>query len=360
MIAGTAHQDRLASEQDASYHSGDVYNDIALSRQRRIYVGQFAPLYAFINGRGGGNYGAGGLSKKTYGDILKVLTVGLPGTVTKDAVPGSVEVSGSVNPVRVWFRENYHIPMADEIENAVGVYFTALQPGVYTLHAPDPLTDPIVFRYAFNVDFTELSRLEVVDIGVQPDPAQPIYETEEVTFAVTGDSTAQYALDWGSATPHLGSINGLRYSAPLLPASAASDHQALRITATYRRDNAVFRNPADTPAVNLRDDQLMNICRQFDLTIQALTAPALGPVAAHSITDFEMPIAPATTRVDPFPAGVTGIAQVINLGGRPCRLKFLAPAAVAAPVDVTFRLIYGRTTGGAAPKEIPVTVRVNP
>ncbi len=100
-----------------------------------------------------------------------------------------------------------------------------------------------------------------------------------------------------------------------------------------------------------------NRCHEpFPVTIRELTTPAIGPVAAGSTTDFTKPIAPVSTRVD-LPPGASGHSEVLNLGGRPAQLKFVAPT-VTAPVDVTFDMTFGAELFHR--KTITTTVRVEP
>lgn len=70
----SGNQSRMHFEQDASYHSGDLYNNLATSDPAEIYVGQFSRVFGFLQGRGFGDT-ATGLS-----DInpLEFLTVETP------------------------------------------------------------------------------------------------------------------------------------------------------------------------------------------------------------------------------------------------------------------------------------------
>src|SRR5262249_30308153 len=159
-----------------------------------------------------GGEGAQGISVL---GVLNQLTVDLPSGATAAVVSGSVPATAT----SIRFRENYYIPLNNRVENAVGALFSASQPGDYVLQAPNRL-DPdtgVVFKFAFGVSFLELSTIKVEDIEVAPDPAQPIFETEEVPFRITGDPTAEYRLRFvpNAPTP-LGTLNGLRITVPVL------------------------------------------------------------------------------------------------------------------------------------------------
>lgn len=350
-------RDRIPLEQDASYHSGDLYSTIVLSRQTRVHVGQFARIFAFINARGGVS-DAAGLSKNYWGNLLEILTVELPTGGNVEDVAGAVPAAAA-NEVR--FRENYYIPLQDRVENAVGVFFNALRPGTYQLKAPETLTKELVFKWAFDVSFLELSKVEVLDLILRPDPTQPVFETEEITFAVDGDSTADYRLRFpaGGGT-NLGSVDRLRYSVPVLTGGAANATQDLEMTATYAANHPVFRGDGQLERINLTEAQRTNLCKRFTLTINTLPTRNVGPVKAGQTAEFEMPIAPVRINVGPPPAGATGVAQVtlLNPRQRPARLQFRAPATVPTAGDVNVELIFG--TNPANRRTITFTVRVEP
>ncbi|HSO19530.1 MAG TPA: hypothetical protein VLT88_08745, partial [Desulfosarcina sp.] len=81
-------QSRMHFEQDASFHSGDVYTQFSISEPSEIFVGQFCRAYGFFMGRGAGDR-AVGLSDA---DVLEFLTVTPPaigGTTPTELVFGS-------------------------------------------------------------------------------------------------------------------------------------------------------------------------------------------------------------------------------------------------------------------------------
>src|SRR5262249_46520680 len=122
LLAAGGDQERLPNEQDAAYHSGDLYTDISTSEPNTIFVGQFSKLFAFIQARSGG---------RSSRNAVNILQVGLPTGVQPS------DVSGAVGAGPITFRENYFIQLSDQIENAVGVFFVTSKPGVYTVMPPD-------------------------------------------------------------------------------------------------------------------------------------------------------------------------------------------------------------------------------
>src|SRR5262249_29247425 len=133
-------------------------------------------------------------------------------------------------------------------------------------------------------------------------------------------------------------------------------------TASYPPDHPVFHGPGQAGDVRLTPNERTNLCKEINLTLTALTPPALGPVTPGSVTGFEMPSEPAVGAGPlPHPAGVIGIATVINLGGRPAQLQFIAPAGVpAGGVDIPFDLIFGSDPTPANRRTIHVVVHVDP
>jgi YD repeat-containing protein len=374
LLAAGGDQERLPNEQDAAYHSGDLYTDISTSDPDTVFVGQFSKLFAFIQAR------YGGLSSRNPANILTVaLPAGVQATDIAGGVPAGtvslpVDSSGTVIPAsdvlstfplgadQVRFRENYFVQLSDKIENAVGVFFAAAKPGIYTVIPPDKIliAKGLVFKFAFDVDFVDLARLTVNDIGVTPDPAAQYFETQEIRFTITGDGSAQYGLRFppGSAG-NIGAINGLVYTAPVLAAGAAVT-QAIEVTATYGEDHPVFTTPGQSAKSRLTAEQRTNLCRQITMNLNPLTVPALGPVIAGVTADFTMPIAPNgnPTVTSLLPAGAAVNARVLNLGGTPAQLRFFAPDAVTAPANVTFDMVFGADPANR--KTITVTVVVNP
>jgi hypothetical protein len=347
LMITACNEQRLPNEQDAAYHSGDLYTSIPLTREPQVFVGQFARVFAFLQERN---------SAVSTRGVLSLLDVELPAGVNAADVSGAIP-STFGGKASVHFRENWYIPLADSVENAVGAFFASSKPGSYRLHAPGELppgTD-VVFKFAFAVSFLELSTLTVVDIGVTPDPTQPLFETEAVEFQIVGDSTAEYRLRFPAGAPGLG---GLRYVAPVLAAGTPSQTQAIEITATYHDDHAVFSGPGQLAPTRLSAEQRTNLAKSMSLTVQALVPPALAPIKAGQTTDFTMPIAPVAWSVGPMPAGVTGAARVIVRTGRPATLTFVAPSAVPAPVTIAFDLLFG--TDPSSRKTVPATIEVQP
>jgi hypothetical protein len=339
---------RLWNEQDASYHSGDLYTNIAVARDRRVFVGQFARIFGFVETRGQEDvrFGISELG------ALALLEVQLPAGVTPADVAGGI-ASGAD---RVRFREHYYIPLHEKVENAVGAFFSASVPGEYTVRAADELAESVVFGFAFNVSFVDERRIEVVDIGVTP-VATDFFETEVVDFKIDpGDSSAQYRLRPPLGTTGFGNFSGLRYTAPVLGAGVGPTER-VEITATYADDHPVFAGSGQVGAVRLTLEERTNLCKKLDLTITEITAPSLAPVKAGATVDFEMPIAPVSASVT-LPPGTTGTANVIIRPGRPASLTFVAPAAVAAPVTATINMVFG--SDPAFRKPVTTTVQITP
>lgn len=350
-------RDRIPAEQDASYHSGDLYNTIVLGRPNRMFVGQFSRIFAFIHTRSGTS-DAAGLAKNTWGSLLEILTVDLPPGGTAADVAGAIPASA---PNEVRFRENYYIPLQDRVENAVGVFFNPLKPGTYTLKAPGTLDKDLVFKFLFDVSFSELSTIEVLDIPITPDPAQPVFETDEITFVPRGDKRATYAIRFAAGPgPNLGVLNGMRYSVPVLAGGAATATQNFEMTATYPANAPVFRGEGQLNRMDLTADQLTNLVKTFTLTIDALPVRAIGPVKEDKTEDFEMPFEPVRINVGAPPADATGTAtvRVLNPGKRPAKLQFRAPAKVPTAGDITVDLIYGANPANR--RTVTMTVHVEP
>jgi hypothetical protein len=350
-------QSRISFEQDASYQSGDTYTNIVVARPGTVFVGQLAKLYVFMNNR-----------ETTISELLNIgsqplqlLTVELPPDPAGPAavaakVPGAVLI-GTSNEVR--FRENRFIRMGDQVENTVGVYFAAGQPGDYKLHNAGALpADRVVFKGFAATDFLKLATLTVKPLGVSPDPAADIFETEEVTVSVTGDTAAAYALRFSPGPAGKGRITGLRYSAPQLPVGAGSIQENVQITATYPPDLAFLRTGGELPHALTAAD-LTNVCQEHQLTVRELTVPAVGRVTAGTTAEFQMGIAPVSVTVtSAMPAGAIRNASVQNLGGRPARLKFVAPDHMNAAAAVTFDMLFG--TDPAVRKTVTVSVQIMP
>jgi hypothetical protein len=354
-------QSRMHFEQDASYHSGDVYNNFAISEPAEIFVGQFSRVFGFISGRGPGDTGFG-LSDINMLEFLTVetpsVTVGGTPLQPTDLVIGSVPAAAAG---RVRFREKFYMHMRGEIENAVGAFFAASQPGPYILHVPGELpAGTLVTTVGFDADFQKLRTITVKALGVSPagTAADPVYETETVRIKITGDQKAKYDLQYHGAapTPAL-TFNATDSLLVTVPAGAIGVH-TLDIKATYQTTDAVFHGAGQLEPIALTADQLNNICQALPLTVQALAAPSVGPVEASKKVTFQMPIAPASVTVTSAkPTGAATNASVIFGAGRPASITFFAPNAVKAATDVTFDMVFG---SGANSKTLTVTVHVTP
>ena len=358
---------RVHFEQDASYHSGELYTDLAVSQPNEIFVGQFARLMGFLSGRNPRDNTAVGLSDE---NVLFFLTVEVPGALGNPlaVVAGAVDATAAgVNRVR--FRENYYIPLEDRVENAIGAFFVASRPFAqsdpraavlvdeYVVHVTGELTDDVVRTVSFDADFLELRKLKVkplVITSVIP-AGEPILETEQVLLDIQGDPTAEYGLRYAVAPPASPLvIDGRRITAPV----AGPATHTLQITATYGPDHPVFLGAGQKGPARLTAEQRTNLCQELEIAVAALPTPVIGPVTAGTSTPFSMPIAPASVTVtSPLPAGAAVNASVVNGTGRPAELTFIAPNAVTAPTDVTFVMQFGT---GAITKPVPVTVPVTP
>lgn len=360
MMAG-GNQSRMHFEQDASYHSGDLYNNFATSDPAEIFVGQFSRVFGFRSGRGAGDT-ATGLSDINPLEFLVVETptVVIGGSTLQptDLVYGSVP---ALSAGRVRFRENYYMHMGDKVENAVGAFFAAAQPGTYILHVPGELpAGQLVNTIGFDADFQKLRTIVVKPLSVSPagTAADPLFETETLRFSIGGDAKAKYDLQYQGAAPAsaltFAAADSLRVS---VPAGATGVH-TLEIKATYQAGDAIFRGAGQLDPVALTPEQLSNVCQALPVTVQALVAPAIPDVKAGKTQNFQMPIAPVSVTVtSPTPAGATVNASVINGKGRPATLTFVAPHGVAAETQVTFELEFG-SSGNK--KIIQLSVKVTP
>ena len=210
----------------------------------------------------------------------------------------------------------------------------------------------------------ETRTITVLPLVVAPDPAQPLFETENVTFVVTGDASARYAMRGAAGATPSGALGGLTYTARVLAAGTTTVTDDLEITATYAADHPVFRGGGQLDRDDLLPEQRTNLCQAVALTINELTVAAPGPVTAGTTAEMTAPIAPVGIEIDPpaNPAQVTGTLRIMNLGGRPGRLQILAPAAVTVPVDFTVRLRFGADPDPEATrhKTVPLTIQVTP
>jgi YD repeat-containing protein len=363
VIAAEGDQSRTPFEQDAAYASGDLYTSITTSDPASVFTGQFSRVFAFVDTRYDSR--AAGianpiqkLKNQRTGAAEQLSVSATGGGAMINAIAGSQPaLSGS----RVKFRENWLLPLKDEIGNALGALFAASAPGTYRLHAPGELVDEgVVMAGLASVGALETRTITVKPVTVAPDPAQHLFETEQRTFSVLGDLTAQYGLRGvGGAAPS-GVVSGLTYTAWVLPAGTPSDTDELELTATYAADHPVFRGAGQLDEDNLLDEQRTNVCQAVTLTVDELTVTAPGPLTAGTSVDIAAPISPASIDVaaPSDPAAVTGELRVLDLGGRPATLRILAPAAVSAAVDIGVTLNFG--TDPAVTKAIPLTIQITP
>lgn len=358
LAAAGFNQSRVNFEQDASFQSGDIYNPFTISSPNEIFVGQFSRVHAFVYGRGAGDTDAG---LSTLGDrLIDSLTVEPPappaGKTATDMVAGTID--STRRPGQVHFRENWMIPMKSKAANVLGALFAATVPGSYRLHTPGEL-DRVQRMLFFSADFFELRTITVKKLGITPVLGSPheLFETEEITLNISGDSAAVYTLRYKGATPaNPGAINGLKFSAPILAPGAAPVIHDLEIVATYAADSPVFKGPGQEGAVRLTAVQRSNVCQDVTFRISPIVVPAIGPVKAGKSVAFQMPFPPIATPAvtSPLPAGATVNASVTNGVGHPAKLTFHAPDRVSAPVDVTFEMLYRVVPE----KKVTATVRV--
>lgn len=356
-------QRRVPMEQDAAFHSGDLYSSIALSVPNEIFVGQFAAIYGFIDHRSTSPTGdvATGLSLNPL--PLEQLTVELPIGVDFDKVSGAIlsaTLSATAGQVqRVRFRENWYIPMNEKVENVIGALFAASVPGKYLLHVPGELgpDEDVVFQGAAPLGFLEMKKITVKALAVTPltDAGNALVETEEVLFLITGDSqSAEYRIRYKGTVPGpAGTLAGLRFTAPKL--AGGSVVHTLEITATYPENHPVFHRPAQSGNIRLTADQRTNPCQDLEVNIKPIDAPVIADVAAGGRVDFDTPIAARSVLItSPLPAGAATPARVILGTGKPAHNTFFAPNAVTAATNVTFQMVFG-----TAPNEKSLDVNVN-
>jgi hypothetical protein len=357
-------QGRLPNEEDAAYHSGDLYWDIAKADPNDLYVGHVTRAWSFIQSR------IGGLSLR--GDATGILRIALPAGATAADVAGSIPTAQDTNfsPPRdcVLFRETHMLDLDDRVENAVGALFIPLKAGDY--HVRPPETDlydkGMAFpKFAFAVGFADLAKVTVKPLPITPDPTRALFETEAVPFAINvGDAKVSYELRPPPGGTLLGTINGLRYTAPLVTGAGPAT-QDLQVFATYAADHPIFflgEDDSRRKAGHLTAAQLTNFCQTLSLTINKLTLPAVGPVVAGKTAEFDVPITPATQRVtSPTPAGAAVNASIsVIRTGRPARARFVAPAGITAATDVTVEFTFGADPDPAKNRVLTMTVQVTP
>jgi len=343
---------RSPFEQDAAFHSGDLYTDIPLSDPTEVFVGQFSRVYAFIQAR------EGGVAQSWR--PTRLMTIELPVGAAADAVMGSEPFGG--NQVRL--RENWMLPLHPRVENAVAGLFAASVAGDYPINVPNPLDEDVVLAGAMPTAFTERDHIQVRDLVIEPLLSREVFETEVVNYQVTsGDSSANYALRFPFGVAPGGQVNGLRFTAPLVTVSPTIT-QGLEITASYAAAHPVFSGAGQSGAARLRADQRTNIATRFILTIRELSIPVVGPVDAGTETAFELPISPREIRVtSPLPAGAGTNARVVDAGERPAQMTFFAPDAVTSASNVVVEFSFGAYPGAnpsAAQRTLTLTVQVRP
>lgn len=350
-------QRRVSFEQDASFQSGDTYTNIAAARPNEVFVGQFARLYEFQNTRFS-------TISQSLPNLSMLLAVQVPVDATNTAadiaarIPGCSLVPGTSQVV---MQENRYVRFSDQVENAVGAFFVTRHPGDYVLQSAGALTpDQIVFQGFASTDFLKLSTLTVKPLSITPDPAQAVFETEQVTFTIHGDDAAAYGLRYAPGVAGAGRLSVRQYTAPLVaPPGSGSIQERLDVTASYDPSLGVLQGPGEL-AHALTAADLTNVAQELTFRVQELVAPAaVGPVAAGGSVEFEMPIAPRLVTVtSPMPAGATVNARVLMLGGRPARMRFLAPDSVPAATAVTFDMEFGADP--AIRKVVSLSVQVTP
>jgi YD repeat-containing protein len=333
MLAG-GNQDRISAEQDAAFHSGDLYTNIPMARPNKVYQGHFTKLFAFVQIRT--------TSISVGYDMNTMLQV----KRQSGSSAAATQVAGSTLSGDTFkFDKRYWIPMSDRAENAHGIFFNSSAAEVFDLLLFDQLTDSVTFQTGFDVDFAEWNKLTVLELPVTLTPASPVFETEVVTFAVSVDSAVTYTLNVpvGSA----GTFSGLTYTAPVLPGGTASQNQTVEIYAEYSLNHPIFVGDGQLAPTLLTAAELKNLCRTVTVEVQQLTLPTGLTVKTGESKEFDVPIEPSVIgNPSPLtPPGALGNARVeIVSRGRPTRLRFVAPAGVTAATNVSVPLTFGTGT----------------
>jgi YD repeat-containing protein len=98
-LRARADRDRIPAEQDAAYHSGDLYNTIVLSDPGEIFVGQFSRLFTFVHIRNSGvsrgvRYAGAGIAGRIHRRAgpghetnVEILPAGVIGRFRRDLHP---------------------------------------------------------------------------------------------------------------------------------------------------------------------------------------------------------------------------------------------------------------------------------
>lgn len=347
LAAGASRDDqyKLAFEQDASYHSGEFYTNIAATHpgDEEVFVGQFSKIVGYFEA------GQSGLSNRQSpfpgtaslgSSMLRFLRLRLPAGATAADVAGAVTDSVDAGRVTVRFREDWFVQFHEKIENAIGVYFSTRVPGTYDLIVPDAVReDEVIFQgFTFGgVSFLDRARVVVKPLALTPDPATERFETEVIDFTIAGDADATYVLTLDPASP--GRSNGLQYTAPALTTGAGTTTANFTVNAHYAADELNF--PGQLPT-RLSGQQLQPVCRTFTLTIREITLPTVGPVTAGATVDFQLPIAAHDiTPAQITPAGATVPARITGGSGRPAQYTFHAPDAITAATTLEFDIVFG-------------------
>ena len=212
----------------------------------------------------------------------------------------------------------------------------------------------------------ETRTITVQPLTVTPDPAQHLFETEQVTFKVDGRRVGGVrAARRRRGRRRSGAVGGLAYTARVLPAGTATADDTLELTATYAADHPVFRGGGQLDRDNLLAEQRTNLCQAVTLTDRRADRRRAGTDhGRHDGRHRAAPIAPSGIDIAPpaNPAQVTGALRIMNLGGRPGKLQVLAPAAVTVAVDFNVTLRFGTDPDPdpARHKAVPITIRVTP
>jgi hypothetical protein len=258
--------------------------------------------------------------------------------------------------------------MKSRAANVVGALFSTSQKGDYPLNCPGmlPAGTDVVFTGAFPVGFLQQNVIKVRELGVEPSPTRDFYETEVVTFGITGDPQASYELRPVTGAPNVGVVAGLRYRIPALAAAAASPHtDRIEIHCRYDPADAIFDGPGQQARASLPAAELTNFCEEHSLRILRISTPAFGPISAGTTHDFQTDITPVQVRVtSPLPAGaaVNASLSVRERGepGQSARLRFTAPDAVSASVPISCELVFGSDAAAGHRRTITFNVTVNP
>ena len=231
---------RSPFEQDAAFHSGDLYTSIPLSEPTEVFVGEFSRIVGFVQARTSETIPEfAGVSGR--GNPTALLTVRVPAGGAVTDVSGGADNGTSAGRPLVRLRENWLLRFNARVENVVGGLFAASRAGTYDLRIPGQLDEDVIFAGAMPTGFTERNKVVVKNLVSNPPTSQDVFETERVDYRLTqSDNTATYALRFPGGAVGNGQIDGMKYTAPL---HATATSEALEITATYPANHTVFSGP---------------------------------------------------------------------------------------------------------------------